>query len=1076
MQSEREHNVRPATTSLAVLTLVLGAIGIALFVVAGRPALPTSVPAPNDVGSMLRGSDLPLAAIGYALVDAAWLVWAWIVLSMLLRVALGLADRVADGAEWLARLRAASDRVTLPIVRRAVDSALAAAIVANVAVRAVAVAAAEPLPQAPVTVSVAPPDTAAATAVPHTAPRTGIALHTVRPGESLWSIAEQFYGSGREYARIVDANVDRRMVDGQAFGRSGVIQPGWSLRVPLPSSEVEQIDGKYWYTVEPGDTLWGISGRLLGDETRWPELFDANQGARLADGRTLTNPDLIWPDLRLQLPPPVVGFEGAETPDVENAPVSAVPAATAAEPSDPAAVSSPAPVADGAEALDPRDDMLARAELLAFAGIGSGLATAGAVYVGRRRGRHELLELPLNGEPQTDVPIRGGFAELDLVRGLDAAAPRHPALVLAARAQQTLGTVATVVGVQYGRLQSRVLLQHASAESRGAVRGLSRALADRLGGPVTIRATAEGESAIDIRGAPSGAVQDGLRLVPLVPVAVLPDRREVWLEPDHLGHVLVASLPSGGAIDIVLGLLMSLVVHRENLRVWTIAASHAELPSVVDGLPNQVRPRADARNALEVESALRDVRAELIHRMQEPAASAHERQPILLVVGELARLDYAAHQTTLDMLATYGPAHGVCVLAATQDASAVPSELLDAFAMRLVLRTANPEESQRLLGQPDAVDLLGGGQLLLRWGSRPPREAYGLRVRPDGLLQLVRLLRARRGLPPLDLSGADLDRTGMTEPSPRVLQTVDGESAVDEDAREAAAGLIHVRCFGGFEVHGPLGELVPTIEELTRDAAWDILAVLAAEPEGGLETAALLARVWPDAPRESAETALRAALDSLRTLLARAQPDQTPPDAVRFGPGETCHLDTRRVVSDVHRFLRLCRVAPLMQRDRAELAWRRARGLYRGDLLDGPGARAWPWASRPDAAVGSPSLRERYRDHAYQATLALARLAASDGRLDEAVGLYHELLDAEPTLEDVVRELCRLYAELGDMDAIWAEETRLTQALQRAYLAGGADEDPLRYEPEAATTALFAQARQRSAPPTARPVAAGPVG
>ena len=57
-------------------------------------------------------------------------------------------------------------------------------------------------------------------------------------------------------------------------------------------------------TVRPGDTLRMIAMTHLGDESRWPEIFALNMGMTQADGRALTNPDLIVIGWVLQVPAP----------------------------------------------------------------------------------------------------------------------------------------------------------------------------------------------------------------------------------------------------------------------------------------------------------------------------------------------------------------------------------------------------------------------------------------------------------------------------------------------------------------------------------------------------------------------------------------------------------------------------------------------------------------------------------------------------------------------------------------------------------------------------------------------------
>lgn len=857
---EWERRRQPSRLGFAGLVLLLFLGGAALYRISGPPHLPASLPSKEVILYTLRGSDPPMEALAYIFSTAAWALWIWIVGSLVLELLVVTAELISRGAAWAKSLRSVSNWVTLPVVRQVVDGALIAVVVVNLVSRTVPTASAAPLPSTRITLVEPDSRRAGAPSERHLShagylvpddeedeeedeePET---TYTVQRGDTLWTIAERFYGTGYEYKRLMTANVGRQMPDGRYFTKAGMIQPGWVLVIPEPSTALERANGKTFYVVEQDDSLRGIAARFLGDEMRWPEIYDLNQGkAKLPDGRTLKHPDLIWPGLRLEIPEKVKKAEPAPTsqpkpaqavpkletpaPKVEDpspapvvtpeptpAPIRLTPALTQVL-SEPTAVPTPAVQLDPAAPLREEPSTPAPLPLYAAAGGAALLAAGGAALFRRRRPRYDGKgrRAPLE---ESGPQISGGFAEAEFDRELAQclwAGEADPATLYAGAAlrffaEQGVGEVA-VLSVQHGR-DSLTLTLRAGLAQRERLLALAPELGRRLGGTARASTTECHDVLVevsDLRGrapAPSASDSPDSSLA-FLPLGVLYDRQVLAGNWREMGHVLVAGLPGGGAETILTSVVGALAARYrpEELRLYTVASDHA-LPRQVLDLPHQCRGRIDPTDELSASAVLAELKAELLRRMKRHEATGDRKwaptvdEPnLVLLVGELGDLKDAGDDggAAYDLIAAEGSKHGIQILAASTRAERLEDYVTCHLKTRLVLRMAHEEQSVILLGDYGAADLGAGGHMLAQIADCSPVQVRGFRISPEHLDRLVALMRkSREGVAATGGTelAAGLDGapgSALTEPreAPGAQVKAAGEAPVPEENVPVPAG------------------------------------------------------------------------------------------------------------------------------------------------------------------------------------------------------------------------------------------------------------------------------------------------
>lgn len=122
-------------------------------------------------------------------------------------------------------------------------------------------------------------------------------VHTVVKGETLWSVAEDAFGSGYNWVDIKTAN--NLKTDTIEVGQKLTI-PSVAPKKPTATKQVTTVSAQTAtsiqgssYTVVKGDSLWKISVRAYGDGYQWVKIANANK---------LKNPNIIHAGNILTLP------------------------------------------------------------------------------------------------------------------------------------------------------------------------------------------------------------------------------------------------------------------------------------------------------------------------------------------------------------------------------------------------------------------------------------------------------------------------------------------------------------------------------------------------------------------------------------------------------------------------------------------------------------------------------------------------------------------------------------------------------------------------------------------------------
>lgn len=412
-------HLRTMTTglgALVVLSAMVFGVPWALWHYVGWP-LPHSLPSWSATTSALGHNGIANATLLKALACVVWIFWALLISSLVVEVPAAVAGRTAR--------RRAVVKLTQP---------LAAALVTAVVLAATGLGG---------------PRVAAAGR-----PSLAATLTGTRPRPAAVVLS----GDRRPAPSLTQAPLSSPSTSGQALGSPAVASTDPASFAPSapPLAEppaavtaASSVEPTVVYVVQPGDTLWGIAERQLGDPLRWQEIFALNQGRVEPDGAVLSDPNWIYAGWTLLLPTdapsapltpgPISTTAPAPAPGPGPAPTSVSPSAAPTTalppqtvPAVPAApVASHVPEGTGIDGRGDPKTPATRPVPLPSGSVVAGSFAAGVlatVALGRLRRRHSYrYRSPESGLDLSPAPRRPALQSLRRAGSRDIPSVEPPA-------------------------------------------------------------------------------------------------------------------------------------------------------------------------------------------------------------------------------------------------------------------------------------------------------------------------------------------------------------------------------------------------------------------------------------------------------------------------------------------------------------------------------------------------------------------------------------------------------------------------------------------------------------------------